>query len=79
MQIGINKKRENIDSGDLVYSKLLDSYGFIGCINKNYYFIDKNNFDNWSDPYEELNELIENVKLELIAKNKDLIIHMQTR
>lgn len=77
MKICINHKKENINCGDLVYSKSADKYGFVVCINDRYYFIEKNNFENWSDSYEDINKLIINTELELVAKNKELVIHTQ--
>lgn len=77
MKICINHKKENITCGDLVYSKSADKYGFVACINESYYFIERNSFENWSVSYEDINELIENTKLELVAKNKELVIHTQ--
>lgn len=77
MKIDISKKKEYIECGDLVYSKMLEKYGFIAHIENSYCFIEKTHFDNWSDSYEELSELIHKVDLELIAKNKDLRISLK--
>ena len=72
MKIDIKKKKEYIDCGDLVHCKLLNEFGFVCRINTKYCFLDKNNFDSCSDLYKSLDELIANLKLELVAKNKDL-------
>ena len=72
MNIDIKIKKEYIDCGDLVYSRLLNENGFVGYINNNYYFLDKNNFENLSNAYKSLDELISKVELELVAKNKEL-------
>lgn len=72
MKLDIKKKKEYIGRGDLGYSKLLNEHGFIGRINNKYYFIDNNYFENLSDPYEDLEELVDKVKIELVAKNKNL-------
>lgn len=72
MNIDIKIKKEYIDCGDLVYSKLLNENGFVGYINNNFYFLDKNNFENLSNAYKSLEELISKVELELVAKNKEL-------
>ena len=45
-------------------------------IENNYFFINRD-FECWSDPYKELDELIHKVNLELIAKNKDLRISLK--
>lgn len=72
MKLDIKKKKECIACGDLGYSELLNEHGFIGRINKNYYFIDNNYFENLSDPFEDLDELVDKLKIELVAKNKNL-------
>lgn len=77
MKIEISKKKQYIDCGDLVYSDLLSEYGFIGYIEEEFYFIDKNKFQNYSEGYQSLDELISRCKLELIAKNKELNVSMK--
>ena len=72
MKIDIRIKKESIECGDLVHSRSLNEAGFIGYINNNYYFLDKNTFENLSNPYTSLEELISKVELELVAKNKEL-------
>lgn len=78
MKIDIKIKKETIKCGDLVHSKSLNEAGFIGYINNNYYFIDKNNFENFSGPHICLEELVSALELELVAKNKDIRISMNT-
>ena len=72
MKIDISKKKEYIACGDLGYSELLNEHGFIGRINKKYYFIDNNYFENLSEPFQDLDELVDKLKIELVAKNKNL-------
>lgn len=72
MKLDIKRKKEYITCGDLAYSELLNEHGFIGRINKNYYFIDNNYFENLSEPFEDLDELVDKLKIELVAKNKNL-------
>lgn len=78
MKIDIKIKKDPIKCGDLVHSNSLNQDGFIGYINNNYYFLDKNNFENFSSPHECLDELISNLELELIAKNKEIRVSMNT-
>lgn len=76
MKVAIKKEKKKIDCGDLVYSEFFGEYGFVSIINNKYYFIDKSGFEGWSEPKENLNELIDDLGLELTAKNKDLIISL---
>ncbi len=39
--------------------------------------LNKDDFENWSDPYNELSELSHKLNLELIAKNIDLRISLK--
>ncbi len=73
----IRKNKQYISSGDFVYSKCVDKYGFVCFIGGNYYFINKDDFENWSDQYNKLSELVHKLNLELIAKNKDLKISLK--
>lgn len=66
------EEKKYITCGDLGYSELLNEHGFIGRINKNYYFIDNNYFENLSEPFVDLEELVDKLKIELVAKNKNL-------
>ncbi|SCI08239.1 hypothetical protein [Romboutsia sp. 1001713B170207_170306_H8] len=75
MKIVVKKEMESIKCGDLVYSSLLREYGFVCHIENKYYFINRE-FENWSDPYEELKELIHKTNLELVAKNKKLKVSL---
>ena len=77
MKNDIRKNKQYISSGDFVYSKYVDEYGFVCFIGGNYYFINKDDFENWSDPYDELSELSHKLNLELIAKNIDLRISLK--
>lgn len=77
MKIDIRIKTEYIECGDLVYSKSLNEAGFIGYINDNYYVLNKNTFEDFTDGYKSLQELISKFALELIAKNKDLNVSMK--
>lgn len=70
MKIDIENKKHYIEVGDLVYSEIYEYYGFI-CL------IDNNSFENYSSSCDNLNNLICNLKLELIAKNEDLKISLK--
>lgn len=76
MKLDIEKKKEYIQCGDFVYSTTAKEYGFVCLIDDKYYFVNKDDFERWSDPYEKLSELIHKVNLTLIAKNKDLKISL---
>lgn len=77
MKIDIENKKHYIEVGDLVYSEIYEHYGFVCCIDNKYYFVDNNSFKNYSSSYDDLNNLICNLKLELIAENKDLKISLK--
>lgn len=77
MEIDIENKKHYIEVSDLVYSEIYEYYGFVCLIDNKYYFVDNNSFENYSSSYDNLNNLICNLKLELIAKNEDLKISLK--
>jgi hypothetical protein len=78
MRIAIKRNKREIECGDLVYCKKLDEYGFVGHIDENYYFIGKNDFSSLSDGHTCIEILVSNLDLELVARNKEMLIQAQS-
>lgn len=45
MKNDIRKNKQYISSGDFVYSKYAEEYGFVCFVSGNYYFINKDDFE----------------------------------